>query len=190
MILTQITPPAYLPLTLDEVKLHCRVDGDEEDAILPVYISAATSTAEHRLGRSMMEQEWRVTLDAFPASIRLPRPEILSIESIAYWDAAGDPQTLDASLYELNGDTLTLVAGAEPPQLWDGPGVVQINYKAGFKAGNEATQRAAVPANIKAWLLLTVATMYANRESIVVGASVASIQDSFVDRLLDPFKVY
>ena len=40
MIVTQTTPPAYLPLTLTEAKLHLRVDGTAEDALIPSLIGA------------------------------------------------------------------------------------------------------------------------------------------------------
>jgi uncharacterized phiE125 gp8 family phage protein len=190
MIVTQIAAPEYPPVTLDMVKLHCRGDGTVEDSLLAAFVGAAVGACQHRLGRSLMEQKWRVTVDAFPATIRLPNPEILSLDSIKYRDSAGVQQDLDLSTYELVGDTLHLAEGVQLPDVGSGVGVVNIDYTAGYGTGSEQAQQDAVPDAIKTWILLTVATMYANRESIVVGASVASIQDSFVDRLLDPFKVY
>jgi uncharacterized phiE125 gp8 family phage protein len=190
MILTQTTPPAYRPLTLDQVKLHCRVIGTAEDTVLGVYLDAAVGACEHELGRSIMAQGWRATLDTFPRAVRLPKPTIQSINGITYWDTEGDPQSLDLDFYELTGDTLGLVHGATLPALWRGAGVVQINYTAGYATGSEAAQQAAVPANIKSWLLLTVGAMYANRESIQVGVSVAELPGRFVGGLLDAHRVY
>jgi hypothetical protein len=93
-------------------------------------------------------------------------------------------------MYELIGDTVHKTSGATYPALWGGPGVVEINYTAGYSAGNEAAQQAAVPYGIKAWLLLTIGTLYANREGIQTGVSVAALPDRFTDSLLDRFKVY
>ena len=92
----------------------------------------------------------------------------------------------------LIGDTVHKTSGATYPGLWDGPGVVEINYTAGYSAGNEAAQQAAVPAGIKAWLLLTIGTLYANRESIQTGVpgATAALPGRFTDSLLDRFKVY
>lgn len=187
MIVTQITAAQYLPVPLDDVKLHCRVDGDDDDSLLKAYTGAAVNLCQHRIGRSLMSQGWQVTLDAFPLALKLPYPVVQSIDAITYMDGEGVSQDLDLSSYELVGNELRLASGAVLP---DDASMVQIEYTAGYATGDETDQQAAVPDAIKTWILLTVATMYANRESIVVGASVASIQDSFVDRLLDPFKVY
>ena len=92
----------------------------------------------------------------------------------------------------LIGDTVHKTSGATYPELWDGPGVVEINYTAGYNAGNEVAQQAAVPAGIKAWLLLTIGTLYANREGIQTGVpgATAALPGRFTDSLLDRFKVY
>jgi uncharacterized phage protein (predicted DNA packaging) len=38
------------PVTLTELKLHCRIDHDSEDAVLQLYLSAATESVEQHLG--------------------------------------------------------------------------------------------------------------------------------------------
>jgi uncharacterized phiE125 gp8 family phage protein len=190
MTVTQTTPPAYQPLTLTEVKLHLRVDGTDEDTLLPILIGAAVDTCQQLTGRSIMAQGWRLTLNGWADAVRLPYPEISAVASIKYFDEDGAQQTLDPSTYELIGDTVHKTSGATYPELWKGPGVVEINYTAGYSAGNEAAQQAAIPAGIKAWLLLTIGTLYANRESVQTGVSVAALPDRFTDSLLDRFKVY
>lgn len=190
MIVTQTTPPAYQPLTLTEVKLHLRVDHSDEDALIGILQGAAVDTCQQLTGRSIMAQGWKLTLNGWADAVRLPYPEISAVSSIKYFDEEGAQQTLDSSMYELIGDTVHKTSGATYPELWDGPGVVEINYTAGYSAGNEAAQQAAVPYGIKAWLLLTIGTLYANRESIQTGVSVAALPDRFADSLLDRFKVY
>lgn len=190
MIVTQTTPPAYLPLTTAEAKLHLRVDGTDEDALIAAFIGAAVDTCQQITGRSLMAQAWKLTVDDFADEIALPWPQVQAVSGIQYWDENGDPQTLDTALYELSGATIYRADGATYPELWKGPGVVQISYTAGYSAGNEAAQQAAIPAGIKAWLLLTIGTLYANRESVQTGLSVAALPDRFTDSLLDRFKVY
>ena len=190
MDIIQTTPPAYAPVPLDQVKLHCRVADDSEDALLAAYLAAAAGTCQHLIGRSIMAQGWCLALDAWPVAVRLPNPVIQAVTSITYRDAEGGQQTLDPALYGLSGDLLARDPGADMPALWAGPGVVQVNYTAGYAAGDEATQQAAVPANIRSWLLLTVGTMYTHRESVQAGVAVAELPGRFVDGLLDAHRVY
>lgn len=112
------------------------------------------------------------------------------MQSVQYKDEDGATQTLASSVYELAGDKVFLVPGQEWPAVRGGSGSVWINYTAGYSAGNEAAQQDAVPYGIKAWLLLTIGTLYANRESVQTGVSVAALPDRFTDSLLDRFKVY
>lgn len=192
MTVTQTTPPAYRPLTLPEVKLHLRVDHSDEDALIGILQDAAVDTCQQLTGRSIMAQGWKLTLNGWVDVVRLPYPEISAVSSIKYLDEDGVQQTLDPSMYVLIGDTVHKTSGATYPELWDGPGVVEINYTAGYNAGNEVAQQAAVPAGIKAWLLLTIGTLYANREGIQTGVpgATAALPGRFTDSLLDRFKVY
>lgn len=190
MIVTQTTPPAYLPLTLAEVKLHLRVDGTEDDTLIPAFIGAAVDTCQQITGRSLMAQAWKLTVDDFADEIKLPWPQVQAVQSVQYKDADGATQTLASTAYELAGDKVCLVPGQEWPTVRGGTGSVSINYTAGYGAGDEAAQQAAVPSGVKAWLLLAVGTLYANRESVQTGVSVAALPDRFADSLLDRFKVY
>jgi uncharacterized phiE125 gp8 family phage protein len=191
MIVTQTTPPAYLPLTTAEAKLHLRVDGTDEDALIAAFIGAAVDTCQQITGRSLMAQAWKLTVDDFADEIALPWPQVQAVQAVQYKDADGATQTLASLVYELTGDKVCLVPGQEWPAVRGGSGSVWISYTAGYSAGNEAAQQAAVPYGIKAWLLLTIGgTLYANRESVQTGVSVASLPDRFADSLLDRFKVY
>lgn len=190
MIVTQTTPPAYLPLTLTDAKLHLRVDGTAEDALIPSLIGAAVDTCQQITGRSLMAQAWKLTIDEFADEISLPWPQVQAVQSVQYKDADGVTQTLASSVYELAGDKVCLIPDQEWPAVRGGAGSVWVNYTAGYSAGNEAAQQAAVPYGIKAWILLTVGTLYANRESVQTGVSVAVIPNRFADSLLDRFKVY
>lgn len=190
MIVTQTTPPAYLPLTLSEVKLHLRETETVEDTLIAAFIGAAVDTCQQITGRSLMAQAWKLTVDDFADEIALPWPQVQAVQSVQYKDADGATQTLASSVYELAGDKVCLMPGQEWPAVRGGSGSVWINYTAGYSAGNEAAQQAAVPYGIKAWLLLTIGTLYANRESVQTGVSVAALSDRFTDSLLDRFKVY
>ncbi len=190
MIVTQTTPPAFLPLTLAEAKLHLRVDGTDEDALIPAFIGAAVDTCQQITGRSLMAQAWKLAVDGFADEIKLPWPQVQAVQSVQYKDSTGATQTLAGTVYELVGDAIHRVPEQTWPTTWPGAGAVWVNYTAGYSAGNEVAQQAAVPYGIKAWLLLAVGTLYANRESVQTGVSVAALPERFADSLLDRFKVY
>lgn len=197
MTTRRITEPQFLPVTLDQARLQCHIDDDNttEDALLTeVIIPGAVELCQQLLQRSLMSQTWRMTRDTFDDLMTLPWGTVLSVTGIEYRDLAGNWQTLSTSTYETDLESLpariTLADGQLWPQLWNGTNVVRITYTAGFSAGNEAAQRAAVPASIKQWLLLTVGTAYAQRESLAAGMSVSELPGRFVDGLLDAHRVW
>ncbi len=38
-------------ITLDEAKLHCRIDGNDEDALIEAYIDAALEVCQTHIGK-------------------------------------------------------------------------------------------------------------------------------------------
>lgn len=136
---TLVTPPASLPVTLADVKAHCRVDHDDEDAMLTAYLAAAVAHLDGWrgvLGRAIMPQTWAVTVDAAGDYI-LPMPDVTEA-------------TID-------GAALTITATALGPQITsEAAGTVQ------FTCGLPDEQMPAA----KAAILLLVGHWYANREAV------------------------
>ncbi len=188
MTLKLITAPASEPVTLAEAKVHLRC-GDEEDALLGVLIQAAREQAEHQLGRALITQTWERVIDAFPAAeIELGLPPVTSITLITYVDLAGATQTLDANLYTLDtgvdpGWALP-AAGTTWPGTLDTASAVRVRFTCGYG------EAAAVPAAVKSWILLRIGTLYKLREEFVTGKSLAEIPGGYVDRLLDPYRMW
>ena len=54
----------------------------------------------------------------------------------------------------------------------------------------EACSAAAVPASVKNWMLLAIATAYEHRAELLAGVTVSALVGRFVDRLLDRERVY
>ena len=107
MPLTLITPPAIEPISLVEAKLQAKVDHSDLDTLITVFIKSAREAAEHELGRALITQTWRLTLDEFPcAEIELPKPKVLSVTSVGYVDEAGVDQTVSAANYSLDSAQL------------------------------------------------------------------------------------
>ena len=160
----RITTPTE-PVTLAEAKLHLRgVDDTAEDALITALISAARETCEDRIEGTIPVTGWRLTLDAFPDAIKLPRGPVASVESVKYLDAAGG--------------YIVPAYGKSWPDTRGQINAVTVEYTAGS---------AAAPHALKAWMLLAIGEMFANREA---SAERPAVAHGFADRLLDPFRVW
>lgn len=178
MSLVRSSPPADLPLTLDEVKAHLRVTSVDEDADIMGYLRAAVDILDGPAGtlnRALLTQTLIYKIDHFPppprtgagrrdASILLPLAPLQSVTSVKYLDTSGVEQTLDSAIYRV------LDAGAEfrrgrvsleYAQTW--PAVrgvekaVTIEYVAGYGARN------AVPERIRHLIKVMITEMYDHR---------------------------
>jgi uncharacterized phiE125 gp8 family phage protein len=188
MGLTRLTAPAVEPVTLAEAKAHLRVEHSADDTLISALIVAAREAAESRTGRALITQTWRSTHAEWPDDIALPRPPLVSVQTVTYLDADGVRQTLAGSSYLVITDSLVgniLPAyGASWPTARAEPGSIRIDYTAGY--GNAA----AVPQALKVWMLLVIGTWYSQREAIVTGTIVNEIPRGFWEGLLDPYLIH
>lgn len=180
MSLKMIIPPAALAVSLDDARTSARVDGEEHDAELRLVVEAYTREAEHETGRAFVERTYRLTLDAFPAAIRLDKPPILTVAHVKFFDEAGVQRTLDPQDYLLDAES-------EPGFLVPGPGrgwpatqarvnAVEVVYTCGYGADD-----AAVPANAKGYILGRVSEHF---------APAGTPKNEFLGKLLDELRVY
>lgn len=102
----------------------------------------------------------------FPAqnepSISLPRSPLVAVSSITYLDASGTRVTLSPTLYRVLPGPLGKVApavGQSWPIAAAAEGAIEITFTAG------RANRAAVPANAKAAVLLALAHVFENAET-------------------------
>lgn len=187
----QIAAPAVEPVSLAEAKLHCRVDGNDDDSLLTALIVAARQQAEHRTGRALITQQWRFTLSGFSLNlpIELPMPVLQSVESITYLDIDGIRQTLASNQYQVVSSGIigfvTPAYAVEWPNHRVQPDSVQINYTAGY--GNAA----AVPPCIKSWMMMAISTLYSQREGMSTGKQNEAIEipRDFFAGLLDAYVI-
>lgn len=155
--------PATEPVTLQEAKDHLRVTHDLEDTLIAALIDAAVSNLDGWsgiLGRCIVSQTWRQDFGEFTDCIRLPFPDVQSV-TVAYTDDAGNAQTVAGSEYHLvnraSGAVIELADGAAWPSTYTRPDAVRVTMVCGY---------AAVPAAIKAAILLHVGALYENRASV------------------------
>ncbi len=204
MPLQLVTAPAGEPITLLEAKQHLRVDVEDDDALIGSLITAARQAAETLTGRQLMTARWRLVLDAFPgaltmqvpadASFSLPGHAILiakcpvqSLVSIEYLDMNGSLQLMSAGDYVLDTACeparLTPVFGKTWPTTLPQIGSVIVTFDAGYGPSSS------VPEGLKSWIKLRVGSLYGHREEVAMLSRGRIDPLSFVDGLLDGYRV-
>lgn len=193
--LNRTVEPSIEPVSLEEAKLHCRIDDGSDDAVLSSFITAARIWAEDFCRRSFITSTWELSLDEFPGcdeEIRLERPKIIAVSSITYIDTGGTTQTLSSSLYRSDVKStpgrVTPVAGTVwPATQCDTTNTVTITFTAGY--GSTA---ASVPQPIRTAIAIIAATLSENRENVNIGNIVNTIplvgNLSAVESLLWPYR--
>lgn len=158
-----VTGPTLGVVNLAEIKIHLRVDHDDDDLIIQDLIDSAIADYDGFSGvlnRCLISQTWaekmdsldcrRVPLTLYPAS---------SITSVTYYDTANASQTLSSAVYRLqkrNGTAyIELIDGQSWPSVYARDDAVTITYVAGY-----GTSANLVPADIRAAIKLHVEASY------------------------------
>jgi hypothetical protein len=178
------TQPVEEPVTLATAKLHLRVEIADDDALIGALIVAARERCETLTHRAFVSRGYLLTLDGFPFShaptvsmaysserlpnlafgrIKIPKPPLIAVQSIAYLDTQGVSQVLDPSAYLVSGGgklqgVVTPAYGATWPSTRYQVGSVRVAYTAGYGAAAD------VPASIPQAMLLLIGAWYQNRE--------------------------
>jgi uncharacterized phiE125 gp8 family phage protein len=166
------------PVSLEEVKHHLRIIGNDEDAYLNILIASATDAAEQFTRRSLIPALWDLYLDAFPpGAVDLPFPPLVDVESIHY----RDPEGVGRYLTTFAVDTVKHRVRPEFGECWPAtraePNAVRIPYRTGY---------AEAPASIKSAVLLLIGDLYENREA----QGPVIHENTIYARLLWPYRVW
>lgn len=187
-MLTTITPAAGEPVTLAEARLQTRASS-AEDALLSLCIAAARAKCEGELQRALITRTVDQTFADLASPLRLWLMPLGEVTSVRYLPEVGTQQTLAQSAYVVRNDgvhaDLLPAAGVVWPTVLDHPSAVTVRYTAGYGA-----TAADVPADIRAWLLLTIGYLYVQREAFDATGRAADIPSRFCDALLDPYRRY
>ncbi len=183
-----VTPPVALAVSLAVAKENLRLDADDTslDAIITAWIEGITDYAEHHTGRAIINQTWKVTLDAFPDAIKLPNAPLVSVASVIYIDENGDEQTLDPADYVVDSisEPGYVVPAADvtwPTTATDRINTVSVTYTCGYGADESF-----VPKGIKNFILARLVEVF----DPATRPEKDTLQSNFTDRLLDKYRVY
>ncbi len=190
-VLSLVTAPAVMPISIDEVRLQCGLESNDHDELLEGYIAAATEYAETYTDRALILQTWDLTLDAFPAglSIFVPRPPLLDVTWVKYTDAGGTLQTWDEASYLVDTSAygtaqqgrISRVQATEWPVVRTGPNAVTIRFRAGYGTTGES-----VPMVIRVAMKQFIAEAWSIRANTVTGN--ISTPHQTTDRLLTGYR--
>jgi uncharacterized phiE125 gp8 family phage protein len=196
-----ITPASDTIISLVDAKAHLRVDHTDDDALIGALIDAVVSYVEGPRGylaRALADQEWDYYLDGFPdrnwnhrtsSEIEIPLPPLIELVGVFYRDSAGAEQEWDAANYIVDIASeparISLASGKCWPSICAGLNAVRIRFRAGY-LDNSSPPAFALPAAIKAGLLLYIGTLYENRSETIVG-EVANRMPFASEALLRPF---
>lgn len=150
-----------------------RVANDDADIdFVQRAIVTARRTFEQDTLKAAGEQTWTLICDRFPCHwFELPRPPLLTVTAIDYYDAAGDLQTLTGSPAQfliipsgeyVPGRVLPLV-GASWPSTAARPDAVTVTYTAGYTVDT-------IPQQYLTGMELLVGELYKQRTLSVAAA--------------------
>ena len=192
MNVTVITPPPFLPVALTDIYSSLRLDVEGsppthfDDAMLLKHMLAATQDIEKRVRRALVQQTVRVSYGGFPwsrqayeqlspssrrealCSLRLPRPPVLSVSAVQYYDAVNTLNTVDPSNYYITDEVvpeLRFATNFVPPTVYNRPDAVRVTCVVGYApAGSPpATQEdyaANIPEPLRQAVILGVQCLY------------------------------
>lgn len=160
------TKAASEPVTTDFVKLHTRVAHSVEDSLIDSWIVAGRKHAEDYQHRAFVQQSWVMTFDEFPPSIiEIPRPPLVSIDSIKYYDDGGNETVVDSSNYFV--DLTSEIGRVAFYDSFSWPSItlrplngVEVTFTAGYSVDGTS-----VPDIVKNAICIYCTHMYENRES-------------------------
>lgn len=177
----QTSTPTVEPVDLNtEVAQQLRLEPNEisaQSAVLNGYIASARAQCESFTQRPLITRTFELWKSSFYSAngcdmFTIPMPPLISVQGITYVDMGGVTQTVPTSTYSVSINTgdqaqksiVYLQYGQVWPSVMVQPGAVKVAFTAGYGA-----TYAAVPAALRAGMLMMVSEMYERRELAIVG---------------------
>jgi len=159
-----ITEPLIEPITVSDLKVFARIDTTAEDTLLAGFITAARQACEMYLGRVLISQTIRMTMDYWPSKkIELPFPPLISITSVETIDESDVATTYSSDNYyvvteAIPGELVVKQGVSVPSNTVRDVAGYRIEYVAGY-----GLTAAEVPSQIREALKLWATSIYENR---------------------------
>ncbi|WP_084253469.1 head-tail connector protein [Sphingomonas pituitosa] len=129
-----VSLPIVEPVTVEQVRLHCKIEEDEEDALIAQKIRAAREWVEDYTDRIVAQRTLVQHFRGWAGALALNSRPVVSIDSVTY-DGTEGPAALARGAFTTSRDLLRIHPdGSGWPQLRAGGGVT-VAYTAGYDAG-------------------------------------------------------
>lgn len=163
MAIKIITPPVLEPISVDEAKQHLRIIDSEDDIIITSLIKQAREFCEDFQNKKYITQTLELVLDSFPEDNYISFDScspIQNVESIKYYDTAGQEYIFESSNYIVDMDSFVNRIVLGYCKLWpliplQPANAVRIRFSAGFGDTAEA-----VPETVKWAMILHMKILY------------------------------
>ena len=175
-------------VSLTEAKEHLRIGHTDDDTYITRLTQAAQIVCENLTGMDFTPNSYIFSCDTWDQTKEIPNVSgVRTIVSIAYKDKNGILTTLNSSDYYLGTGSqrsrIALVDGKSYPELYDGIQNIRITINTQATWGAMGLNMVAKQA-----CLITIADMYENRQSVIVGRIASKIPKT-AQYLLDTIKI-
>lgn len=176
--LRKVVQPTVWPVTLTDVKRHCRVDVEDDDDYIMGLIAAASTWAEDQTDRTLATTTWEAAYDDFPTwEIVLPRPpaQPQSVQVTYLSVETNQDVTITSSAGDFRFDAYSIPARIYPnytgvwPAARGDENSVRVRWVAGFGGPSE------VPADIKHLIIMLAGHWYESREPVTYGQGISAM---------------
>lgn len=180
--------PSVEPISLDEAKLHARVDDDADDMLIGSLILAARLHIERCLDLALISQSWSLYLDDWPDApfVELPLAPLISVDAIRLYSPTDTYVTLDPNLFVVDAVSRRPRIARHEGQSWPLPGRgingVEVAFTVGYGAAAED-----VPMPVRQALKMLVAHWYEAREPVLFGEKTDPVPEP-VASLIAPYR--
>ncbi len=191
----EFLPGADEPITIDDVKAHCKIDPDmtlDDEYLESFVIPGVRQQAETRTGSVIRLARYVQRLQRFPAQgqpFAVTHGLVAAIESITYACPGGGRAAIAPEAFEavvIDRETLVAPLASLWPDVSSGLRAVEVTYTAGLPAETFVSRYPSV----RHWLLLAAGWAYENRELFFVESrqvrGLAELPDGYLAGLLDP----
>lgn len=145
MVITLVTGPDALPVTMVDAKENLKVSDNNQDQSILRLMRSATDNIELATGQRLITQTWDYYRDCLEEIMRIPYPPLQSVSYVKYIDSNGAWQTLSTDLYTVDTyhfpGRIFRTYNAVWPTVQNTPNCVQIRFVAGYGSAQKVPAR-------------------------------------------------
>lgn len=174
------------PITLAEARVYMRSSETADDDMVTLLLTAATDLVEQWCDVAILQATYAAYYPEFPVSatlgtindiLPLPRPPIVSVDTVTYYDDDNTLQTLDVANYFTVTGTPAAIAVTTTISTYTRHDAICIEYTAGYD-----DSYVSVPEALRTAVGMTVAWLYDNPDTKELPFTVKALLEPYRTR--------